>query len=33
MMGAQLLVANGVFIAYAWAGHDWAVPAGVVRYG
>jgi hypothetical protein len=22
---------RGVFITYAWVGHDWSVPAGVVQ--
>jgi hypothetical protein len=31
IMGAQLLIANGVFITYAWAGWNWAVPGEVVQ--
>jgi hypothetical protein len=31
MMGVQLVVANGVFIAYAWAGASWNVKEGVMQ--
>lgn len=30
VLGAQLIIANGVFVAYAWAGVGWHVPAGVM---
>jgi len=31
LMGAQLAVTNGVFIAYAWVGRDWDVDRGVMQ--
>jgi hypothetical protein len=31
MMGAQLVVANAVFIAYAWAGVHWNIEAAVIN--
>jgi hypothetical protein len=31
MLGSQLVVADGVFIAYAWAGSDWHIESGVIQ--
>ncbi|HET7590515.1 MAG TPA: hypothetical protein VFK14_10105 [Solirubrobacterales bacterium] len=31
LVTAQLLVADGVFIAYAWAGKDWQLEPGVIQ--
>lgn len=31
MMAAQLVMANGVFITYAWVGYDWKIPASVMQ--
>jgi hypothetical protein len=31
MMGVQLLVANGVFITYAWVGRHWDVESSVMQ--
>ncbi|MBN8867778.1 MAG: hypothetical protein J0H98_09500 [Solirubrobacterales bacterium] len=30
ILGAQLVVANSVFIAYAWVGVGWHVPPGIM---
>jgi hypothetical protein len=31
VLGAQLLVADFVFIAFAWAGRDWELSSGVIE--
>lgn len=31
MLGAQFLVADAVFVVFAWAGRRWDLPAGVVE--
>ena len=31
LLGAQFLVADAVFVAFAWAGQKWAVPPGVIE--
>jgi hypothetical protein len=29
-LGAELLIANGVFVAYAWAGRNWNIDSTVI---
>jgi hypothetical protein len=31
LLGAQFLVADAVFVAFAWVGQKWAVPTGVIE--
>jgi len=31
LLGAQFVVADGVFVAFAWAGMGWEVPSGVIE--
>jgi glutathione S-transferase len=31
LLGAQFLVADAVFVAFAWAGQGWDLPSGVVE--
>jgi hypothetical protein len=31
LLGAQFVVADAVFVALAWAGWSWALPAGVIE--
>jgi hypothetical protein len=31
LLGFQLLVANGIFVAFAWVGENWELPTAVVQ--
>ena len=31
LLGAQFVVADAVFVAFAWAGTGWEVPSGVIE--
>lgn len=31
LLGAQLLIADAVFVAFAWVGMRWALPPGVIE--
>jgi hypothetical protein len=31
MMAGQLVLANGIFVAVAWAGYDWKVPHSIMH--
>jgi hypothetical protein len=31
LLGAQFVVADGVFVAFAWAGQGWDLPPGVIE--
>lgn len=31
LLGAQFLIADAVFVAFAWIGQRWAVPSGVIE--
>jgi hypothetical protein len=31
LLGVQFVIADAVFVAFAWAGLDWALPPGVVE--
>jgi glutathione S-transferase len=31
LLGAQFLIADAVFVAFAWAGMRWALPPGVIE--
>lgn len=32
ILAGQFLIADAVFVAYAWAGHGWAIPASVMHW-
>lgn len=31
LLGAQFLIADAVFVAFAWIGQKWVVPSGVIE--
>jgi hypothetical protein len=31
LLGAQFLIADAVFVAFAWAGRSWELPPGVIE--
>jgi glutathione S-transferase len=32
LLGAQFLIADAAFVAFAWVGQKWAVPPGVIEF-